>query len=57
MREGEVCGLKWKCYDEQSGTIRVEKAVAKAGGKKYVTDPKTEASKRDIPVHFEGIDA
>lgn len=51
MREGEVCGLKWKCYDRDAGTIRVEKAIAKAGGRKYETEPKTEASRRSVPVH------
>ena len=34
-----------------AGTIRVEKAIAKAGGKKYETEPKTEASRRSVPVH------
>lgn len=51
MREGEICGLKWKCYDKDAGTIRIEKAIAKAGGRKYETEPKTEAGKRDVPVH------
>jgi integrase len=51
MREGEICGLKWKCYDAKSGIIHVERAIAKAGGKKYETTPKTEAGRRDIPVH------
>ena len=51
MREGEICGLKWKCYDKDAGTIRIEKAIAKAGGRKYETTPKTEAGKRDVPVH------
>lgn len=51
MREGEVCGLRWKNYDRESGTIRVERAIAKAGGKKYETEPKTKASRRSVPVH------
>lgn len=51
MREGEICGLKWKCYDEKAGTIRVENAVAKAGGKSYESEPKTDAGRRTIPVH------
>ena len=50
MREGEVCGLRWKSYDAGAGTIRVENAVAKAGGKTYETDPKTKESRRDVPV-------
>ena len=51
MREGEICGLKWKCYDEDTGIIRIEQAIAKAGGKSYVSVPKTEASKRELPTH------
>lgn len=51
MREGEICGLKWKCYDSNAGTIRVERAIAKAGGRKYETEPKTKAGKRTVPVH------
>ena len=51
MREGEITGLKWKCYDADSGTIHIAQSIAKAGGKTYVSDPKTAASKRDIPVH------
>lgn len=50
MREGEVCGLKWKCYDPKAGTISVEKSIGKAGGKTYETEPKTEASRRSVPV-------
>lgn len=51
MREGEVCGLTWDNYDRDAGIIHVRKAIAKAGGKKYITTPKTEASRRDVPVH------
>lgn len=51
MRQGEVCGLRWKSYDRDAGTLRVDKAIAKAGGRKYETEPKTEASRRTVPVH------
>lgn len=51
MREGEICGLQWKQYDMDAGVIHVVKGIAKAGGRKYETTPKTEAGKRDIPVH------
>lgn len=51
LREGEICGLTWGNYDRDAGIIRVRRAIAKAGGKKYVTTPKTEASRRDVPVH------
>ncbi|MDO4536772.1 MAG: hypothetical protein Q4B54_01330 [Coriobacteriales bacterium] len=51
MREGEICGLQWKCCDIDGGLIYAERAIAKAGGKKYITTPKTEAGKRCIPIH------
>jgi integrase len=51
MREGEICGLRWKCVDFRAGVISVESAIAKAGGKLYESDPKTEASRRRIPIH------
>ena len=53
MREGEITGLRWKCYDADAGVIRIERAIAKAGGKSYEALPKTEASRRDVPVHPE----
>ena len=51
MREGEICGLKWSRYDPDLAIIRVDKAIAKAGGRSYETEPKTEAGRRDVPVH------
>lgn len=50
MREGEICGLRWKSYDKDTRNIRVVNAIAKAGGKTYETEPKTSASRRDVPV-------
>ncbi|MBR3225646.1 MAG: hypothetical protein IKF78_10030 [Atopobiaceae bacterium] len=48
---GRGLRVEWKCYDRDASTIRVEKAIAKAGGRKYETEPKTEASRRSVPVH------
>lgn len=53
MREGEVCGLRWKCYDQASRTINVEESIGKAKGGTYSKAPKTKASKRDVPVSKE----
>lgn len=51
MRLGEVCGLRWANVDADAGIIRVRAAIAKAGGRKYETQPKTEAGRRDVPIH------
>ena len=51
MREGEICGLKWKYCDLDAGIIHIENAVARAGGKTYEDAPKTDAGRRDVPIH------
>lgn len=50
MRLGEVCALRWREYDPDAGTIHVVLAAAKAGGKSYLSEPKTAASVRYVPV-------
>lgn len=50
MREGEVCGLRWRCYDKKRGIITVEESIGKASGATYSKAPKTKQSKRSIPV-------
>lgn len=50
MRQGEICGLRWRCYDEERHTITVEEAIGKAKGGTYAKTPKTKQSKREVPV-------
>jgi integrase len=57
MREGEICGLKWRNVDLESGAIKVRTVIGRDGGKTYVKEPKTERSKRDIPVSDSIIEA
>lgn len=57
MREGEICGLKWRNVDLESGVIKVRTVIGRDGGKTYVKEPKTERSKRDIPVSDSIIEA
>lgn len=50
MRQGEVCGLRWRAYDPVKRTIEVVESIGNAGGNTYSKAPKTHASKRTIPV-------
>ncbi len=50
MRQGEVCGLRWRAYDPEKRTIEVVESIGNAGGSTYSKAPKTRASKRAIPV-------
>lgn len=57
LRIGEVCGLKWTDWDAERRVLRIERAVKIADGKtEYISDPKTEAGKRAIPI-CEGLAA
>lgn len=50
MREGEVCGLRWREYDEGSATIRVTESIGRAPGGDFSKEPKTKSSRRNVPV-------
>ena len=55
LRIGEVCGLRWSDFDEVNGTITINRTVQRIsdnrGGTVFlVSEPKTEASKRVIPL-------
>lgn len=50
MRQGEVCGLRWRCYDRERRTIQVEEAIGVAHGGTYSKTPKTVSSRRTVPV-------
>lgn len=49
MRRGEVCALRWSDLGDD-GTITVSRALGKAEGGFYVKEPKTESSRRTIPL-------
>ena len=49
LRRGEICGLKWKDFDEISGTLKVRRTVYReTGGSLTVGDTKTSAGTRKI---------
>ena len=50
MRQGEVCGLRWRSYDKKAGTLYVTESIGKAPGGTYAKEPKTRQSKRLVPV-------
>ena len=49
LRRGELCGLKWQDFDEDAGTLRIERSVGVKGGGELTVDlPKTPNSIRTI---------
>lgn len=59
IRNGELCGLRWSDFDFSSGAIRISRTVerikdltllAEHKTKVVITEPKTESSKREIPL-------
>lgn len=59
IRNGELCGLRWSDFDFNSGTIRICRTVeriknlsplAEHKTKVVITEPKTESSRREIPL-------
>ena len=47
MREGELCGLRWKDVDLKAGVLHVRNVIGRDGGKSYEKEPKTGGSRRD----------
>ena len=50
MRQGEVCGLRWCCYNPKARTIQVKESIGVANGGTYSKAPKTKSSQRTVPV-------
>lgn len=48
MREGEICGLRWKDVDVDSERLMVSDAIGSEGGSYYIKDPKTGGSRRVV---------
>ena len=53
MRQGEICALRWRDYDATSGLLYVREAIGTAKGGSYIKQPKTETSRRILPVSVE----
>lgn len=50
LRQGEVCGLRWRDYDKAAATLSVNESIGKASGTNYSKAPKTKSSIRKVPV-------
>ncbi|MEE1272890.1 MAG: tyrosine-type recombinase/integrase, partial [Olegusella sp.] len=50
MRQGEICALRWLDVDLDAGYLRVNHALSKSKGSYVLESPKTEKSRRTIPI-------
>lgn len=50
LRRGEALGLKWRDIDLAAGTLRVRGTLSRVDGTLTVTDPKSDRSRRTIPL-------
>lgn len=50
MREGEICGLRWRDVDLREQVIRVRSAIGRDGEGTYEKPAKTDGSRREIPI-------
>ena len=50
LRRGEALGLKWGDVDFEAGTMRVRSTLSRIDGELVVTEPKTENSRRTLPL-------
>jgi integrase len=50
LRLGEALGLRWEDVDLQAGTLTVRQALQRIDGKLHFVEPKSEKSRRTIPL-------
>lgn len=55
LRRGEVLGLRWRDIDMEQRIMSVRQQVIRLDTSKLVTTPKTELSRRDIPITDEMV--
>ncbi|HEY7053539.1 MAG TPA: tyrosine-type recombinase/integrase [Mycobacterium sp.] len=51
LRRGEVSGLRWSDVDLDKGELRVRHTLSRVDGELVLTEPKTERSRRRVPLH------
>ena len=51
LRRGEVCGLTWPDVDLDKGELRVRNTLSRVDGALVLTEPKTDRSRRRVPLH------
>jgi integrase len=57
MRRGELLGVRWQDVDLARGTLRVAQAVALLHDRPTITQPKTAAARRTLPLPAPAVDA
>lgn len=50
LRQGEALGLRWRDIDFEARTLRVNYAIQRIEGKLQMVEPKTEGSRRALPL-------
>jgi integrase len=50
LRRGEALGAKWTDLDLERGVLSVRRALVLVGNKPTISEPKTEAGRRSIPL-------
>jgi integrase len=50
MRRGECLALRWADIDQDAGVLRIRGTLSRIGGRLTVTEPKTERSRRVLPL-------
>jgi len=50
LRKGEILGLRWQDIDLDAGTLRIAVSLQIVGGKPILVTPKTNRSRRTLPL-------
>lgn len=50
LRKGEALALTWDAVDLDAGSLRVQATISRVGGRLLVTEPKTQRSRRTVPL-------
>lgn len=56
MRRGELVGLRWGEVDLEAGLIKITAQLTELKGKKFLSEPKTRASRRTIAISGETVE-
>jgi integrase len=50
LRRGEALALRWSRVDLSNGLVRVRGTLSRVNGHLVISEPKTERSRRDVPL-------
>jgi integrase len=57
LRRGEVLGLRWEDVDLERGRLHIRRSLVEIGSALHIQEPKTESSRRVLPVPAEVVAA